>query len=181
MTLPSGHVRVQVLPYAAHKVVTMKRTVLLSLALAAIGSAALAQEAIATRGTDNSSPPPAAPVANLDEPTQNQAQAAEWARQVLARANGELPPTDERALPLAEAGQTPGKTGCVRNPDRSPHGEVSVAVGSSRLVTGAAAGGAVLSVPRVAMASWARAALPMAARARLSRTVRFMETTLCAA
>jgi hypothetical protein len=130
MTLLCGHARVQVLPYAAHKVVSMKRTVLLSLALAAIGSAALAQEAIATRGTDNSAPPAAAPVTALDAPTDNQAQAAEWARRVLARANGELPPTDERAEQLAEAGQAPGKNGCVRNPDRSPHGEVSVAVGS---------------------------------------------------
>ncbi len=108
----------------------MKRTALLSLALAAIGGAALAQEAIATRSTDGASPPPAAPVASLDQPTQNQDQAAEWARRVLARANGELPPTDERAEQMAEAGVTPGKNGCVRNPDRSPHGEVSVAVGS---------------------------------------------------
>ncbi len=130
MTLRSGHGNVQVLPYAGITVKPMKRTALLALALTAVASAALAQEAIATRSTDNAAPPPAAPVASLDEPTQNQAQAAEWARQVLARANGQLPPTDERAVELAEAGQAPGKTGCVRNPDRSPHGEVSVAVGS---------------------------------------------------
>ncbi len=108
----------------------MKRTLLLTLALTAAASAALAQEAMSTRSTDSNAPPPAAPVASLDEPTRNQAQAAEWARQVLARANGQLPPTDERALEMAEAGQTPGRNGCVRNPDRSPHGEVSVAVGS---------------------------------------------------
>jgi hypothetical protein len=109
----------------------MKRTLVLALALSAAATAALAQEAIATRGTDDTAPPAAAPVASLDEPTQGQAQAAEWARRVLARANGQLPPTDERAEQMAEAGVTPDQgKGCIRNPDRSPHGEVSVAVGS---------------------------------------------------
>jgi hypothetical protein len=130
MTLRTSHVGVQVLPYAGIRKLGMTRTVLLALALTAVASAALAQEAMSTRSTDIAAPPPAAPVTGLDEPTQNQAQAAEWARQVLARANGQLPPTDERALEMAEAGQTPGKNGCVRNPDRSPHGEVSAAVGS---------------------------------------------------
>jgi hypothetical protein len=112
----------------------MKRTALLSLALAlaTVGGAAFAQEAIATRRADTPAPPAAAPVADLEAPSDNQTQAAEWARRVLARANGELPPTDERAVDLAEAGITPqdARRGCVRNPDRSPHGEVSVAVGS---------------------------------------------------
>lgn len=130
MTLRCGHARVQVLPHGSVRSVAMKRTVLLALALTAAASAAFAQEAITTRSTDNTAPPPAAPVTDLDQPTANQAQAAEWARQVLARANGQLPPTDERAIDMAEAGQTPDKNGCVRNPDRSPHGEVSVAVGS---------------------------------------------------
>ena len=110
----------------------MKRTVLLSLALTAIGGAALAQEAMSTRPADSPPPPAAAPVTSLDEPSDNQAQAAEWARRVLARANGQLPPTDERAEELAAAGWTDEdvKRGCVRNPDRSPHGSMSVAVGS---------------------------------------------------
>jgi hypothetical protein len=110
----------------------MKRIVLLALALSSLATAALAQEAIATRSTDAGAPPVAAPVTNLDAPSQDQVQAAEWARRVLARANGQLPPTDERAEAAAEAGLPPGqgKGGCVRNPDRSPHGEVSAAVGS---------------------------------------------------
>ena len=131
MTFRRGHDGVQVLPYAAHRVGPMKRTVLLSLALTAIGGAALAQEAMSTRPADSPPPPAAAPVTSLDEPSDSQVQAAEWARRVLARANGELPPTDERAEQMAEAGITPGEgKGCVRNPDRAPHGEVSVAVGS---------------------------------------------------
>jgi hypothetical protein len=108
----------------------MKRTVLLVLALSSVATAVLAQEAISTRSTDAAAPPVAAPVTNLDEPSQEQVQAAEWAHRVLARANGQLPPTDERALAAAEAGQVVGKGGCVRNPDRSPHGEVSAAAGS---------------------------------------------------
>lgn len=130
MTLRTGHAPVQVLPYAGSRTAVMKRILLLTLSLSALETAALAQEAIATRRADTPAPPSAAPVTDLDEPTDNQAQAAEWARRVLARANGQLPPTDERAVELAEAGRTPGKNGCVRNPDRSPHGEVSVAVGS---------------------------------------------------
>ncbi len=107
----------------------MTRSLVLALALTALATGALAQEAIATRPADSPSPQAsAAPVASLDQPTQNQDDAAAWARRVLARANGQLPPTDERA----EAGQLAGdgQGGCVRNPDRSPHGEVSAAVGS---------------------------------------------------
>lgn len=111
----------------------MMRIAALSFALAAaMTGAALAQEAIATRPADNPAPPAAAPVADLEQPTTDQDQAAEWARRVLARANGQLPPTDERAEELAAAGWTDEdvKRGCVRNPDRSPHGSMSVAVGS---------------------------------------------------
>ena len=130
MTLPAGHTGVQVLPYPAHKVRPMKCSVLFGLALTAVASAALAQEAMSTRPADSFPPPAAAPVTSLDEPSDSQVQAAEWARRVLARANGDLPPTDERAEQMAEAGLTPGRNGCIRNPDRTPHGEVSVAVGS---------------------------------------------------
>jgi hypothetical protein len=109
----------------------MKRFLVLSLAAAALATSALAQEAISTRPADSAPPPAAAPVTGLDEPSADQNQAADWARRVLARANGELPPTDERAEAAAEAGlPPPGKGGCVRNPDRSPHGEVTVAAGS---------------------------------------------------
>ena len=107
----------------------MKRTVLIALTVSALSGAAFAQEAMSTRPADSPPPPSAAPVASLDEPTDNQAQAAEWARRVLARANGQLPPTDERAPEgYAQAGE--GRRGCIRNPDRSPHGEMEVAVGT---------------------------------------------------
>jgi hypothetical protein len=110
----------------------MKRILALSSVLAMAATAALAQEAMATRPADSPAPPPAAPVADLDRAPSEQDQAAEWARRVLARANGQLPPTDERAVAMAEAGISPedAKRGCVRNPDRSPHGEVTASVGS---------------------------------------------------
>lgn len=123
----------------------MKRILALSSVLALAAGAAFAQEAMTTRPADGPAPPPPAPVADLDRPSSQQDQAADWARRVLARANGQLPPTDERAEALAAAGVNPEdiKKGCVRNPDRSPHGEVSASVGSG----GYRGGGFVVTQP----------------------------------
>jgi hypothetical protein len=107
----------------------MNRSLLLALALSGLTVSAHAQDAIATRGAQDA-PPVAAgtpAVRTVDEPTPSQAEAAEWGRQVLARANGQLPPSDDRA----ELNRTAENAkGCVRNPDRAPHGSVGVSVGS---------------------------------------------------
>lgn len=132
MRLLAGKEAVQLLPHGPAKTGGMKRILVLSCVLALTGATAFAQEAMTTRPADSPPPPEAAPVADLYRAPSEQDQAAEWARRVLARANGQLPPTDERAERLAEAGVNPEdiKKGCVRNPDRSPHGEVSASVGS---------------------------------------------------
>ena len=106
----------------------MNRALLLAALLAAAALPALAQAPIAT---GSAQPAPAAsaaaPVESLDTPTPSQAEAAAWARQVLDRAAGKLPPSDDRAELEKTSDE---RKGCVRNPDRSPHGSAGVAVGS---------------------------------------------------
>ena len=46
---------------------------------------------------------------------------------MLARANGQLPPTNDKAIGQKTADE---KKGCERNPDRAIHGSGGVAVGS---------------------------------------------------
>jgi hypothetical protein len=57
-------------------------------------------------------------------------EAAEWGRDVLARARGELPPSDDRRAALEPELDRERAPGCVRNPDRAPHGSAGVSVGT---------------------------------------------------
>ena len=105
----------------------MNRSLLLSLFLCGAATAALAQAPMATQPSIN--PPQLGPtrdVATLDQPTDSMVEAARWGREVLARANGQQPTTD--GPNIEQASDTP--KGCVRNPDRSVHGAVSVDVGT---------------------------------------------------
>jgi len=104
----------------------MNRSVLL-IALLAV-TPAFAQAPIATQpAAAPAQAEPAEAVATLDQPTESQIEAAEWGRRVLARANGQLPPsTDVEDDPRAGT----AKGGCVRNPDRTPHGTAGVSVGT---------------------------------------------------
>jgi hypothetical protein len=107
----------------------MKRSLLLALVLsAAVATAALAQAPISTRAAQDAPPADTATAPTLDKPTQSQVEAAQWARDVLARANGQLPPTNEKAVERKTADET--KPSCQRNPDRAVHGSAGVAVGS---------------------------------------------------
>jgi hypothetical protein len=98
----------------------------------AFAPAASAQDAISTRPAQEPSqasvaaamPDAGAPVD--ERATASQVDAARWGHEVLDRAAGKLPPSDDR---LAQAGPGAGK-GCVRNPDRAPHGSVGVSAGS---------------------------------------------------
>jgi len=110
----------------------MKRSPMLALAASLLAPAAFAQAPMSTApapDTVQSAQASAVPVTRLDEPTQSQIEAAQWGRDVLARARGDLPPSDDRRAAL-DPGLQPGARGCVRNPDRSPHGSAGVAVGS---------------------------------------------------
>ena len=104
------------------------RTLLLTFAASAIATAALAQAPIATRTAQDAPPPAAEPVTPLDQPSASQEDATRWGREVLARANGQLPPSEDRRD--AVQGEQQARRGCVRNPDRSEHGTGSVSVGT---------------------------------------------------
>jgi hypothetical protein len=111
----------------------MKRSLMLALAASLLATAAFAQAPMSTAPAPDTVQPAqasAAALARLDEPTQSQIEAAQWGRDVLARARGELPPSDDRRPALDPRQQQAGARGCVRNPDRAPHGSAGVAVGS---------------------------------------------------
>lgn len=106
----------------------------LVLALSLMASAALAQAPMSTAPAPDTAPSAqgaASPPQDLDQPPSRQTDAAQWGRDVLARARGELPPsTEERAQLDPDFAGSAAKTGCVRNPDRAPHGSAGVAVGT---------------------------------------------------
>ena len=112
----------------------MTRALLLALALStAAATAALAQDPISTRPASQDAPPAdTAPAPTLDKPTQSQIDAAKWAHDVLARANGQLPASDDRRGDDKAADKTAAAkpASCERNPDRAIHGSGGVAVGS---------------------------------------------------
>jgi len=106
----------------------MTRALLLAalLSVSAVTSA-LVQDPISTRLTRDVPPADIATAPALDMPTESQVEAAQWARDVLARASGQPPSSDQRGIAQKTAVEAKG---CPRNPDRAVHGSAGVAVGS---------------------------------------------------
>ncbi len=105
----------------------MTRALLLAalLSVSAVTSA-LVQDPISTRPARDVPPADIAAPA-LDMPTESQVEAAQWARDVLARASGQPPSSDRRGIAQKTAVEAKG---CPRNPDRAVHGSAGIAVGS---------------------------------------------------
>src|SRR5207253_8976047 len=96
----------------------------LLLASASIASTAFADEVIVTHPVQASTAEaPAAPPLADPERAQRQAN-GDWARRVMAGA------ANAEDVRNTEDVRDEGPRGCQRNPDRSPHGEVWVGVGT---------------------------------------------------
>jgi hypothetical protein len=104
----------------------MLRLSLAALMLSLAASAAGAQEVI--RNDSARADPPAAAGAGDDQATQTDARAnGAWAQAVLDKAAETRAGVKSKAADTSAAGKA---AACVRNPDRSPHGEAWVSAGT---------------------------------------------------